>query len=33
MKNAYYKNIGKVYIVSGAMESAQRTVLQCRMRL
>ena len=33
MKYAYYKTIGKGLIGSGAMESAHKTVIQCRMKL
>ena len=33
MKYAYYKTIGKGIIGSGAMESAHKTVIQCRMKL
>jgi Uncharacterised protein family (UPF0236) len=33
MNYAYYKTIGKGLIGSGAIESAHRTVLQCRMKL
>lgn len=33
MKYAYYKTIGKGLIGSGAIESAHKTVIQCRMKL
>jgi hypothetical protein len=33
MKYAHYKTIGKGIIGSGAIESAHKTVIQCRMKL